>query len=830
MPTRAKVFITVTAATGAGLLVVALLHGHSSEPLKFGCYLLIAVLASTLKVQLPGIEGTMSVHFLFVLLGIRELSLAETLIIGCTAALVQSLWKTKGRAELVKVIFNVFSMSCNAIGLTYFAYHSAESLTQSSPLLLVVGACAYFLSNTLLVAMIISLTEGHSVRRIWAETYFWSFPYYLAGAAVVALVGFCSRLFGWQSSLLMLPVMYWIYRSYHLYLRRLEDEKNRVETEKLQVEAEKRHVQEVSALHLRTIEALALAIDAKDHTTHDHLHRVRTYAVEIATELGLSEDELDALRAASLLHDIGKLAVPEHIINKPGRLTPEEFDKMKIHPAVGAEILEKVAFPYPVAPIIRCHHEKWDGTGYPDGLKGEEIPLAARILAAADCLDALASDRQYRKALPLDEAMHTIAEQAGTSFDPKVVEVLQRRYIELERLATSRSQVAEEPANSADCKMGRKEEPAAGFEVNSSPQSSQAGEADFLSSIASARQEAQTLFELIQDLGTSLSLNETLSLVSAKLRKLTPYDSIAVFVRNGDQLLPEFVSGENFRQLTSLRIPVGEGLCGWVAGNSKPIINGNPAVEPGYAADPRNGTELRSALAVPLVGLTGLVGVLALYQTEADAFTSDHLRVLQVITSKIALSIENALKYRQVESSATVDYLTGLPNARALFLHLEKELTRCDRDNSTAAVMVCDMDGFKQINDHYGHLEGDKALKLFATLAKDVCRGYDYMARMGGDEFVFVITNVTAEAAEEKAMLLNSLAQRAGRQICGKDLLSLSVGAAFYRQDGSNTEQLLAAADRKMYAVKQLHHEHPEMVSPLLGQYSQLVSLNYCSA
>ena len=359
---------------------------------------------------------------------------------------------------------------------------------------------------------------------------------------------------------------------------------------------------------------------------------------------------------------------------------------------------------------------------------------------------------------------------------------------------------------------------------------SQAGEADFLSSIASARQEAQTLFELIQELGTSLSLNETLSLVSAKLRKLTPYDSIAVFVRNGDHLLPEFVSGENFRQLTSLRIPVGEGLCGWVARNSKPIINGNPAVEWGYAADPRNGTELRSALAVPLVGLTGLVGVLALYQTEADAFTSDHLRVLQVITSKIALSIENALKYRQVESSATVDYLTGLPNARALFLHLEKELTRCERDNSTAAVMVCDMDGFKQINDHYGHLEGDKALKLFATLAKDVCRGYDYVARMGGDEFVFVITNVTAEAAEEKAMLLNSLAQRAGRQICGKDLLSLSVGTAFYRQDGSNTEQLLAAADRNMYAVKQLHHEHPELAAPLLGQYSQLVSLNYCTA
>jgi putative nucleotidyltransferase with HDIG domain len=201
------------------------------------------------------------------------------------------------------------------------------------------------------------------------------------------------------------------------------------------VEAEKRHVEQVCALHLRTIEGLALAIDAKDHTTHQHLHRVRTYAVEVAKDLGLSEQEMDALRTASLLHDIGKLAVPDHIINKPGRLTPEEFEKMKIHPIVGAEILEKVAFPYPVAPIVRSHHEKWNGKGYPDGLKGEQIPIGARILAAVDCLDALASDRQYRKALSLDEAMQHVAGEAGTSFDPKVIEILRRRYQELERNA-----------------------------------------------------------------------------------------------------------------------------------------------------------------------------------------------------------------------------------------------------------------------------------------------------------------------------------------------------------------------------------------------------------
>ncbi|MGA3092847.1 MAG: HD domain-containing phosphohydrolase [Terriglobales bacterium] len=813
MPKRAKIFIAVTAASGAAVFGTALLSWHSNDWLRFGCYFLIALAAATMKVPLPGIDGTMSVHFLFVLLGVLELSLPETLIIVCAAVLLQTLWKTKRPLQPVKILFNIFSMTCNAVYLTYLACHlAARYLNNSLQLLLGVAACVYFLGNTLPIAIVIALAEQRSLRKIWRETYFWSFPYYLVGAALVGFFSYSNRRVGWESTLLILPVMYWIYRSYYLYLGRLEDAKKRVEIEKLQVEAEKCHVEQVSALHLRTIEALAAAIDAKDHTTHDHLHRVRTYAIEIAKELGLDERELDALRAAALLHDIGKLAVPDHIISKPGRLTPEEFDKMKIHPLVGAELLEKVAFPYPVAPIVRSHHEKWNGTGYPDGLKAEEIPIGARILAAVDCLDALASHRQYRRALPLDEAMRKVADDSGISFDPKVVEVLQRRYIELERMALSTmASVPAEPRASAKHTVERGERPAAGFELNTNRRGS---DSDVLASIASARQEAHTLFELTQDLGNSLSLDETLSLVSVRLRRLIPYDSIVAFVRDGDVLKSEFVSGDNFRLLSSLRIPVGEGLCGWVAQNWKPIINGNPAVEHGYVADPKRGAELRSALAVPLVGVGNLVGVLALYRTEADTFTSDHLRILQVITSKVALSIENALKYRQAESSATTDYLTGLPNARSLFMHLDQELARCAREHSGVAVMVCDLNGFKHVNDLCGHLEGDKTLKLFANLLKDVCREYDYVARMGGDEFVIIAPNMTSETVRERAILLNALAQQAGREVSGKDLISLSLGAAFCPQDGSDAECLLAEADRRMYVAKGLHYEHTELGLP----------------
>jgi diguanylate cyclase (GGDEF)-like protein/putative nucleotidyltransferase with HDIG domain len=518
--------------------------------------------------------------------------------------------------------------------------------------------------------------------------------------------------------------------------------------------------------------------------------------------MGVTGAELEALHAASLLHDIGKLAVPEHIISKPGRLTPEEFEKMKIHTLVGAEILERVRFPYPVVPIVRAHHEKWDGSGYPMGLKGAEIPIGARILSAVDYLDALASDRQYRRALPLHDVMQKLAAESGKSFDPKVVAVLQKRYQHLERLAVAKSAQDMNAPLSTAIKIERGEAPAAGFENATAPEYV-GKETTFLSSIAAARQEAQSLFELSQDMGASLALGETLSVFSVKLKPMVPYDAIAIYVQRDNELVPEYVNGDNYRLFNSLRIPLGQGLSGWVAQNKKPIVNGNPSVEPGYLNDPSKFSTLRSALAVPLEGVSGVIGVLALYRAERDAFTSDNLRILLAVSSKMALSIENALKYQQAENSATTDYLTGLPNARSLFLQLERELARCKRDNSSLTVMVSDMDGFKQINDRFGHLEGNRVLRLFAQALKESCREYDYVARMGGDEFVVIAPGLPTEAASKKAQQLRVLAKQAGFDVCGEEILSVSLGQAVYPEDGEDAEKLLAQADRRMYVEKQ---------------------------
>lgn len=783
----AKLFISLIIIGGLGTLAYGAIHQSSRNIAEFICYVGIAVLASRLKVNLPGITGTLSVNFLFILIGILELSFTETLILGAISMLAQSMFPERPRA--LQVAFNVCAGSISTAA-AYIVYHHPMTnlVVNNRPLLLGLSATVYFIANAGSIATVISLTERRPISRILVDCYFWSFPYYLVGAGIAAIIAWLNHTFNWEASLLILPAVYLIYRSYRLYLGKLEDEK--------------RHVEEMANLHLRTIEALALAIEAKDHTTHEHLQRVRVYAIEVAKELGVTGPELEALHAASLLHDIGKLAVPEHIISKPGRLSPEEFEKMKIHTLVGAEILERVRFPYPVVPIVRAHHEKWDGSGYPMGLKGAEIPIGARILSAVDYLDALASDRQYRRALPMKEVIQKLAAESGKSFDPKVVDVLQKRYMHLERLAVAKSASDPNAPLSTAIKIERGLEPAAGFE-NAVAQDYAGKETTFLSSIAAARQEAQALFELSQDLGASLSLGETLSVFSVKLKPMVPYDAIAIYVKRDNELVPEYVNGDNYRLFSSLRIPLGQGLSGWVAHNRKPIINGNPSVEPGYLNDPSKFSTLRSALAVPLEGVAGVIGVLALYRGERDGFTTDHLRILLAVSGKMALAIENALKYQQAENSATTDYLTGLPNARSLFLQLDRDLARCKRDNTTLTVMVSDMDGFKQINDRFGHLEGNRVLRLFAQALKDSCREYDYVARMGGDEFVVIAPGLPPDAASKKAEQMRTLARHAGNEVCGEEILSLSVGRAVYPDDGKDAEQLLAEADRRMYIEKQ---------------------------
>lgn len=624
---RARAYIAGMVLAALCCCALGIAHWQSADPVKFACYLAAAILAAMFKVTLPGIDGTLSLFYIFTLLGILEMSLPETLLLGLVSTLAQFYWKPARRVKLIQLIFNLSQVTVSS-GVGYGVYQlvSSRLLHRPGPLALLIAAISYFLCNTVAMSTIIGLTENKPIEKVWHESYVWSFPYYMVGAAIAGIVSFLNAHIGWQAALLVLPPIYLMYRSYRLYLGKLE--------------AEKLHAEKVSNLHLRTIEALALAIEAKDQTTGEHLQRVRVYAMELAQELGLSEDETEALRAASVLHDIGKLAVPEHIIAKPGKLTPEEFDKMKIHPIVGAEILEQVDFPYPVVPIVRAHHEKWDGSGYPAGLHGDEIPIGARILSAVDCLDALASDRQYRRALPLDEAMAKVASESGTSFDPKVVSILSRRYVELEKLAREQPMQAP-PKLSTDIKVERGAAPDAGFAETEPPRTAAQpainGDADL---IAALQREMEAVRQIGQKLGNSLAAEDLFSLVAVRIRRIIPYDSLAIYMIRDELLVPEFVTGQDFALFSSLRIPLGEGLAGWVAQNSKEILNGNPSVEPGYLNDPRQESSLRSALAVPLCAQATSVGVLALYRTKPGAFTRDELELLRTFVSTLQWALQ----------------------------------------------------------------------------------------------------------------------------------------------------------------------------------------------
>jgi diguanylate cyclase (GGDEF)-like protein/putative nucleotidyltransferase with HDIG domain len=792
---KTRLYIHCVILAGLLTLVLAFVNWQCKSPAMFLVLLCTGTVISHWKVRVPGLNGTISVSCVLAFFASSELHFSEAVFVLSVASASQCLLFVKTRPRTIQILFNIASMAL-ATTMTAGAYrfYLFQTWHLSNPIRLLIAACVFFVFNTFPVAVVISLTESRPFRQTWKECYFWSLPFYLAGSGIATFTSIACRQIGWQTCVVMAPAIWILYRSLNLYMGRAEEGR--------------KHAEEISSLHLRTIEALALAIEAKDQTTANHLARVQLYAVEIGKDLGMTPQEIEALRAGALLHDIGKLAVPEHIISKPGKLTREEFEKMKIHPVVGAEILERVNFPYEVTPIVRAHHEKWNGEGYPDGLRGEAIPLGARILGAVDCLDALASDRQYRKALPLDAAMAIVAGESGKSFDPNVVAVLQRRYQELE-LLTHQLSADRLKGLSLDIKIERGNAPAAGFEQDSRQVGldiRQVGlvkrHASFVTSIAAARREMQEVFRLTQELGSCLSIHDALALVAGRMKNLVPHDALAVYLVKGDVLKPEFVTGENFRFFSSLEIPVGMGLSGWVAENVKPILNGNPAVESGHLEQPCRFTTMGSAVSVPLVAGERLIGVMSLYQADKDAFSNDDLRVLSSVAPKIAQTVDFNVQFEQTAESAATDDVTGLPNLPSLFLHLDSEINRCTGAAIPLHIGVIDIDGFKQVNDHLGYPAGNDLLRKIGGVLRRTSRSGDFIARMGGVEFLIVMPGLDeAEACallEECRCALINL----GDKLAGDLHLSITFGIAACGPDGTDSGELISKADSNMYEVK----------------------------
>lgn len=559
-------------------------------------------------------------------------------------------------------------------------------------------------------------------------------------------------------------------------------------------------IQALSELHLATAEALATAIDAKDQTTHCHVRRVQIYAAGMGEVFGLTANEIAALKAGALLHDIGKLAVPPHILNKPGPLTPAEFEKMKIHTVVGAQILGRVDFPYPVIPIIRHHHEQWDGRGYPDKLRGEQIPITARIISVVDCFDSVREDRPFRRGMTLDEATALLLRGSGIHFDPVVVEQFLKNLTRFDEEIEKRG-LKHQPTNHST-------EPPIQLSTVDMAQTRERGSFIAYDQIKKAHREVYALYEIARTFGTSLNVEHTLEILVDKVGHVVPFDTCVVYVYDDGKgyAAARHVVGKNAQKLAGRCIALGEGVTGFALANRKSVNQLHPSLD-FTDINPEAGIKYRSMASLPLFKDDVLLGALSVYSNEIEQYSDDHMRLLETVTRLASDALGNAMQHAEAESNALTDPLTDLPNARYLALRFEEEAARARRTDRTFQVVMLDLDEFKNVNDTHGHKVGDKMLREVAQIIESQLREYDFLARYGGDEFVALVQEVVGAQVEELCARIEGAVSKfslaVGRNRSAR--VGISVGTATFGIDGETLDQLVIAADNRMYSMKSTH-------------------------
>ena len=564
-------------------------------------------------------------------------------------------------------------------------------------------------------------------------------------------------------------------------------------------------------LHLATAEALATAIDAKDQTTHCHVRRVQIYAAGMGEVFGLSKAEIDALKAGALLHDIGKLAVPPHILSKPSPLTPAEFDKMKIHTIVGAQLLSRVDFPYPVIPIVRHHHEQWDGNGYPDRLKAKQIPITARIFSVVDCFDSVREDRPFRRGMTLDEATALLVRGSGVHFDPHVVDLFIKHLPRFDEQITERGLQQQATTNTPKELIKLSEVDLA--------QARERGAYLAYDQIKNAHREVYALYEIARTFGTSLDVEHTLEILVDKVGHVVPFDTCIVYFYDDikGHATARHVVGKNAQALATRCITPGEGVTGFVLANRSPVNRLHPSLD-FIDLKPEGVIKYRSMASLPLFKDDVLLGALSVYSAELDQYTDDHMRLLETVTKLASDALANAMQHAEAESNALTDSLTGLPNGRYLASRFEEEASRARRGDHKFQVVMLDLDEFKLVNDSYGHKVGDKMLREMARIVHAQLRDYDFLARYAGDEFVALVQQVVGNQVEELCLRIEDAVSKFSLPVDKNRhaRVGISIGTATFGVDGETLDQLLMAADHQMYRVKSAHRaERSIPISPV---------------
>ena len=582
------------------------------RPYEWMLFAALAIATGSFSVKIASVVATISISDTFFITLALLFGPAPAAIAVAVDSLIMS-WRLGHASRRIVLNMAAPAVSIWAGAQMFFLIAGVPTLAHSDvavgsligPLLLM--TLIYFTLNSGLIATAVGLESGQSPLDIWRRHFQWLSIGYMASASLA----FCFVLLIQQVSFLAAIVILPMLAVFHLTLKasygRLEDAR--------------RHLADVDRLYLSTVETLAMAIDAKDDVTHSHVRRVQAYAVGMARALGFTDEStLKAIEAAALLHDTGKLAVPEHILNKPGKLTASEFETMKLHVDVGADILSLVEFPYPVVPIVRAHHENWDGSGYPRGVRGADIPLGARILSVVDCFDALTSDRPYRRAMTDEAAIEILVERRGRMYDAQVVDTFIRVYRDIN---VAGADTTEHREVLQKITQSRQPEPISAGD----PSRETAASAGVLAFVSLARVAAG-------DAGVA----DVLALCSQLVTDMIPGVTGAWYVPSAsrDALTAVEAFGPAAAALRGGSVGMGERLTGWVAVQRQPIVNSDAALDLGVRAEGPL-APLQHCVSVPLVNGDALVAVLTLF--AADAFKDDTGRLLQMIAPHLAACI-----------------------------------------------------------------------------------------------------------------------------------------------------------------------------------------------
>lgn len=616
-PTKAaRLYAWSVPAVGIGLLVWALADLVANPPKPEWLALAgLTVLTGSFTVKIPGLVARLSVSEPFVFAAALVFGPSVGVVTAALDALIMSLWLLPGLKTAHRVAFNlgVLAISISLSARLFFFLtgldprHPSYSSLTTFIVPLYIFALTCFILNSGLIALALSFERDQSAIRIWREQFLWLSLNYFSGGSVAALIVVYARSIDLAVIGIIIPLLAISYLTFRTTLGRLADANT--------------HLEQVNALFLSTIETLAMAVDAKDQVTHGHIRRVQRLATSLATILGVNDAaQTRSIEAAALLHDMGKLAIPEHILNKPGRLSQAEFEKMKQHAGIGADILSAIPFPYPVIPIVRHHHENWDGSGYPDGLVGTAIPIGARILSVVDCYDALTSDRPYRPRMSQEDATSIIVQRRGQMYDPLVVDTFVEH---LNALTESLSDV------------GLQSETLQAI-----------ASLNYSSSAGSVRPNHLVQQPLAASAWPSLpaaSAEDTLWLLFARLRLHMSIDLCVAYLPSacGTNITASAEAGPIHLGLLGSSVPVGGGIAGWVAAHKQSIRNAIPELDLGNLA---TDAELRSAMVVPALDLNCVVAVLGFYSKRSNAYSTTD----EELVSRWSHSIVQTLRERDV--------------------------------------------------------------------------------------------------------------------------------------------------------------------------------------